>query len=209
MVSSVEYYSKCPSCGAASGNKEVCDYCGSSLIKKRVYESEGIINSLEEQYKIEDEKVPVFRGKGCNRDLFLVLFTGIFSGCFILVPTIIIIAFSNVGMLDSFLIPIMSIFYVIGIVAMIPLILSTVRRIKCKKSPELNGIVRGYSDNKLVMVNGSPAKMVRILVELPSGPKIAEISTGNSDKPYSIGKMVKIRNYKNYFYIDEEKEKFI
>lgn len=207
MVSSIEYYSKCPSCGATSGNKEVCDYCGSSLIKKRTFENKEVINSLEEQYRIEDEQIPVFKGKGCNRDMFMILFSSIFGGCFLLVPTIILIAFTSSGIMEPFIYPMLLLFMAIGVGSFIPLIRSSIKRSKCKKSPALTGIVRGYTENRIVMVNGSPVKMVRVLVNLPSGPKIAEISTGGPDKPYPVGKMVKIHNYENYFYI-EEKERF-
>ena len=36
VMESYEYYSACPQCGAANIGHEKCDYCGASLIKKRV-----------------------------------------------------------------------------------------------------------------------------------------------------------------------------
>ena len=49
VVESYEYYSACPQCGAANVGKEKCDYCGTSLIKKKI--------NTEVSYERNDEKI--------------------------------------------------------------------------------------------------------------------------------------------------------
>ncbi len=206
-LSSIEYYSTCPACGAASGNKDVCEYCGASLIKKKTFQK-STTNSLEEQFEEEDRNIPMFKGKSCNKDTFLLLFSLIFGGCFLIVPIIALSIFLSTGLMEIWVLPMMLLFMVIGACSFIPLILSTVRRSKCKNSPVLQGIVRGYADGSII-INGKPVQMVKILVNLPSGPKIALINLSDSTKPYVVGSSIGIRNYQRYFLIEDSSQSFM
>ncbi len=201
-LSSIEYYSACPSCGATSGNKGVCEYCGASLIKKKTFR-DNTANSLEEQFRIEDQFTPVFKGKSCNANPFLTIFCVIFGGCFLFVPIILLIVFISTGIMTAWIIPMLLLFMGIGAVSFVPLILSTVHRSKCKSAPVVQGIVRGYEDGSII-INGRPVQNVKILVNLPSGPKIALINLSESSRPYVVGSTIGIRNYQRYFVIEDD-----
>lgn len=205
VVESYEYYSACPQCGAANVGKEKCDYCGTSLIKKKIntevsYER----NDEEEENFRQDSDYPEVRGKICEMDSFLLLFCPLFGGIFLLVPTIILIAFSSAGIMEPWVFLMLIMFWLIGIGGISPLFVNLYKSAKCKTGDQIAGIVRGYEES-MVTVNGKPVLYVRLLVNERTDPKILVLNTGKNRKPYPLGKVIKLRGYNNNFIIEKEK----
>ncbi|MDO4188019.1 MAG: hypothetical protein Q4D29_03440 [Lachnospiraceae bacterium] len=204
-VESVEYYSACPQCGAANVGLEKCDYCGASLIKRKTNtEFRSEMSDEETENLRQDADYPEVRGKLYEPDPFLLMFCPIFGGIFLLVPTIILLAFSSVGIMESWLYLMLGLFWLIGIGGISPLIVSLYKNVKCKNGNLITGIVRGYEES-MVLVNGKPMLYVRLLVNERTDPKILILNTGKSAKVYPIGKVMKLRGYNNNFIIEKEK----
>lgn len=204
-VESIEYYSACPQCGAANVGLEKCDYCGASLIKSRVKTNNAYDKSAEEDKNFkEDMDYPEIKGKIYEKDEFLLIFCPIFGGVFVLVPTIIMIAFISTGIMEGWLFAMFALFYVIGIGALIPLFSYFIKRGKCKRGKEITGIVRGYEE-QMILVNGKPVLSVRILIDEKTDPKILVLNTGNTRRIYPLGKVITLKGYENNFVIVEKK----
>ena len=203
-MENIEYYSNCPSCGAPRGRKDVCDYCGASLIKKMSFEG-SVYDSLEEQFEDEDVNLPIINGKSCNKDSFSSMFMLIFGAAFLAFPLFIGIALVSSGQADIGNVLFLLLFCAVGIGCIIPGIKASINRSKCRKGIPLKGEIRGY-ENGTYMVNGHPVQTVKILVYPNSIPKIVKIKTSNSIRPYPVGSEVTIRNYADYYLIEEKKD---
>ena len=158
VMESYEYYSACPQCGAANIGHEKCDYCGASLIKKRVntkLSNYDEFESEDDKNLREDIDYPVINAKLFGNDSFLVIFCSLFGGGFLLIPTVLCISFVSTGIMEMWAYAMFLIFWLIGIGALIPLINHIIKKSKCNKGTEIEGIVRGY-EKSMVMVNGSP-----------------------------------------------------
>lgn len=204
---SIEYYAACPQCGAANVGKGKCDYCGASLIKSRTTTSSDFNYSRQEEEEKnlqEDMNYPEIEGKIYEIDEFLLIFCPIFGGMFILVPTIICIAFSSAGIMEIWVLAMLAMFWMIGIGAFVPLINSFVKRSKCKNGREISGVVRGY-ERTMVEVNGRPVLKIRILIDERTDPKILLLNTGGTSRKYALGKVIKLKGYDNNFIIVKEK----
>lgn len=202
VIESYEYYAACPSCGAANVGIDKCEYCGASLIKKKI-NTNTTGHGMSEQEEIlyqEDINLQEVDGKLCENDPFLLLFCPIFGGAFILVPTIIAIAFTSVGIMETWVMLMIGLFWIVGICGFAPLVLNIYGKIKCKNGEEVTGIVRGY-ENTMVTVNGAPCLAIRILIDQYVEPKILVLRTGNTKRKYQIGKSISLRKYKNKYII--------
>lgn len=204
-VESIEYYSACPQCGAANVGSEKCDYCGASLIKKKVNKSSTYDRDAEEEENFRnDANYPEIRGKIYETDSFLVFFCLFFGGMFLLVPTIVLLAFTSAGIMEPWLYLMLSVFWLIGIGGIAPLFVNIFKKTRCKNGDKISGIVRGYEDS-IVLLNGKPIQCVRILVNEMTDPKILVLNTGKNRREYPLGKVVKLRGYNNNFVIEKEK----
>jgi len=204
-MESIEYYSACPQCGAANVGNEKCDYCGASLIKiKTTHKEMPGKTDEEEAYYQEDSRYPEIKGRLLEKDEFLFFFCPLFGGIFLLVPTIILVAFSQVGILELWVVAMLSVFWLVGIGGIMPLILYFVRKAKCRNGKEITGIVRGY-EKTMIVVNGSPVLAVRVLIDQWTSPKILILNTGSSRRGYPLGKEIRLKVYKNNFMIVENR----
>ena len=207
VMESYEYYSACPQCGAANIGHEKCDYCGASLIKKRVntkLSNYDEFESEDDKNLREDIDYPVINAKLFGNDSFLVIFCSLFGGGFLLIPTVLFISFVSTGIMEMWAYAMFLIFWLIGIGALIPLINHIIKKSKCNKGTEIEGIVRGY-EKSMVMVNGSPTLRMRILIDKETEPKILVLNTGSTRRVYPIGKTIKLKGYNNNFIIVENK----
>ena len=207
VMESYEYYSACPQCGAANIGHEKCDYCGASLIKKRVntkLSNYDEFESEDDKNLREDIDYPVINAKLFGNDSFLVIFCSLFGVRFLLIPTVLCISFVSTGIMEMWAYAMFLIFWLIGIGALIPLINHIIKKSKCNKGTEIEGIVRGY-EKSMVMVNGSPTLRMRILIDKETEPKILVLNTGSTRRVYPIGKTIKLKGYNNNFIIVENK----
>ncbi|MDY5639745.1 MAG: hypothetical protein SPF36_01425 [Lachnospiraceae bacterium] len=207
VMESYEYYSACPQCGAANIGHEKCDYCGASLIKKRVntkLSNYDAFESEDDRNLREDIDYPVINAKLFGNDSFLVIFCSLFGSGFLLIPTVLCISFVSTGIMEMWAYAMFLIFWLIGIGALIPLINHIIKKSKCNKGTEIEGIVRGY-EKSMVMVNGSPTLRMRILIDKETEPKILVLNTGSTRRVYPIGKTIKLKGYNNNFIIVENK----
>ena len=207
VMESYEYYSACPQCGAANIGHEKCDYCGTSLIKKRVntkLSNYDEFESEDDKNLREDIDYPVINAKLFGNDSFLVIFCSLCGGGFLLIPTVLCISFVSTGIMEMWAYAMFLIFWLIGIGALIPLINHIIKKSKCNKGTEIEGIVRGY-EKSMVMVNGSPTLRMRILIDKETEPKILVLNTGSTRRVYPIGKTIKLKGYNKNFIIVENK----
>ena len=207
VMESYEYYSACPQCGAANIGHEKCDYCGASLIKKRVntkLSNYDAFESEDDKNLREDIDYPVINAKLFGNDSFLVIFCSLFGGGLLHIPTVLCISFVSTGIMEMWAYAMFLIFWLIGIGALIPLINHIIKKSKCNKGTEIEGIVRGY-EKSMVMVNGSPTLRMRILIDKETEPKILVLNTGSTRRVYPIGKTIKLKGYNNNFIIVENK----
>lgn len=217
IISSVEYYSSCPSCGATNNGKKKCEYCGNSLIKKTtqkstdydLYAGNGFGSDFySNQYQGIDSEFssyPIIKGKNCGVDPFMILFSLIFGGCFTFVPLIICITFIATGIMEPWVILMLSVFWIIGIGSFVPLIIKTDARAKCKKGKVVTGVVKGY-ENSLVSINNRPVQNVCVLIDEFTDPKILVVSTGVTNRPYPLETTIQLKNYKDYYLITTGKK---
>lgn len=200
-VEQIEYHTSCPACGAINNGSKFCEYCGSSMIKTKTISS--LDNNAEaDLYESEDMNLPMITGKSVNNDLFMTIFCLIFGGVFFIVPTFLCIIFATVGILEIWLIPFFSIFWIVGLGTLIPLIVKKVNKAKCKNGPSLKGVVRGYEPG-LVMVNNRPVLNVKLKVYVDGQYKLLKLSTGSPSKKYPLGKELTLRYYNKYYMIEE------
>lgn len=200
-IEKIEYYETCPNCGAANSGQETCLYCGTLLIKRRIFE-ETDSESLEERFKQEDSYLPVIHGKSGKVDTFLKIFCPIFGGVFLLVPTFLCIMFSSLGMMEAWVLGMFSIFWIVGAGSLLPLIISISNSKKCKNGTVITGMVRGY-ENGLYSINDSPVKIVLLKITQDGQDKILKLNTGKTSKSYALGAILRIRNYQNIYRIEQ------
>lgn len=210
VVESVEYFPSCPQCGASNNGKELCEYCGTSLVKRRINQSIGLAgfgmanNSLEEENMMEDSDLREISGKSGNLDPFIIMFCLIFGGCFCLVPIIIGVAFTGSGIMEPWVFLMLGLFLLIGLGSLAPLVIAIISNIKCKTGEPVSGIVRGYSKS-MVSVNGSPVLNMRLLMDENDEKYILVLRSGSTERRYKIGSTVHLKRYKNKYIIDKEK----
>jgi len=201
-VEQIEYYSSCPSCGAINNGSKFCEYCGATMVKAKSVSNYGR-EDIEEEYLQEDANLPIIRGKKASRDPFLLFFCPIFGGTFLLVPTIILIVFSSVGIMEPWLIAMLSLFWLIGICGIAPLFVNLISRAKCKNGEIVKGTVRGY-DHSMYMINNRPALNVRLRIYEDGKYKILILGTGQTSRQYALGRELTLKRHNKYYMVVEE-----
>lgn len=201
MRRSVEYYSTCPSCAAANQGGDTCLYCGTSLIKKVTsgYGNSDLMDR-ELEYEDEDANLPHVKGKACTSDSFLTVFSLVFGGMFLAIPTVIFSTFVASGIFQPIMIGFFGIFWAVGIGSFIPLIMNIKNRMKVKNGRIISGIVRGY-DRSSVSINDRPVLIMKVLIEEYPENKILLLNTGNTMRTHSLGATVRLRNVDNIYEI--------
>lgn len=97
-------------------------------------------------------------------------------------------------------------FAIIGIVSFIIAIRPIIRHLSLKKHGiEIEGTVYGYMDDN-ILLNGTPAQIVKILIDTPKGKRFILYQLGDIKKPYELNSKIKLLVYKDYFKIIDKKE---
>lgn len=172
----------CPSCGAPV-TTEVCPYCHSAT---------GLNTWMA------DMEYPVIKCKEANVGFWTIGF-----------PMIFVAAFGLTGFLGMILSPVLdlrmflffSIFEIIGIVALVIVITNIIRYLKIKnKGKEIEATVYGYMDDN-ILINNNPSQIVKLLVNTNDGPKFILYQLGDIKQPYKVNSKIKLKVYKNIFFI--------
>lgn len=172
----------CPSCGAPV-TTEVCPYCHSAT---------GLNTWMA------DMEYPVIKCKEANVGFWTIGF-----------PMIFVLAFGLTGFLGMILSSVLdlkmflffSIFEIIGIVALIVVITHIIRYLKIKnKGKEIEATVYGYMDDN-VLINNNPSQIVKLLVNTNDGPKFILYQLGDIKQPYKVNSKIKLKVYKDIFFI--------
>ena len=188
----------CRNCGAPV-TTELCPYCNSLT---------GLSTSnANMEYPVEECKEAKL---GFWNVLFPLIFAFGFGFFGLLFPIVFIISdtsSNNVPTSFSITTIIMCLpFAIIGIVAFIIAIRPIIRYISLKKHAiEIEGTVYGYMDDN-ILLNGTPAQIVKILIDTPKGKRFILYQLGDIKKPYKLNSKVKLLVYKDYFLIKENKE---
>lgn len=179
----------CQSCGAPAVS-EICPYCGTVT---------GL-NTAE-----ADMEYPVLDCKEATLSFWTVWFPMIFVVAFGMAGLSMLLI-SIVGSGDGFLLLMGMPFLLIGVVASVLVIRTLSRYVKVKtKGKNIQATVYGYMDDEL-LINNMPAKIVKLLVQTPNGPRFILYKLGNTLKPYGINDNIDIMVYQNYFMICKNKE---
>ena len=102
----------------------------------------------------------------------------------------------------------LSIFGIVGVVAFVIGIKPVIRYFKIKsKGKDIEGTVYGYINDDMLL-NGVPAQIVKILVNTNDGPKFILYQLGDIKQPYKINSKIKLRVYKNIFYIVKDNKNY-
>lgn len=70
---------------------------------------------------------------------------------------------------------------------------------------EINATVFGYMDD-VILVNGFPTQIVKLLVTTNDGPKFILYQLGDSIQPFKINSKIKLKVYKDIFLIVNKKK---
>lgn len=179
----------CPNCGATVST-EICPYCnaptGINNIVQDVQNNEAVINCKEANINYFGIVFPL---------IFAIIF-GFFGFGMPLIFAMIDIEGLRVA------IAVCTIFAMVSIVATLIVIKNLVRFLIIKiKGEEINGIVCGYMNDNL-FINNVPAQIVKVRIDTPEGPKIALYQTKDVNRPYGINQTIKLKVYKDIYYIE-------
>ena len=185
---------KCLNCGAPVIS-EICPYCNSMT---------GLdTGNATMEY-------PVIDCKEANITFWNVVFPMIFAigfGLFGFVFPIALLFDSESaseinGGIFIFCLP----FTLIGIIAFIIGIKPIIRYFAIKRhGREIEATVYGYMNDN-ILLNGSPAQIVKLLVKTNDGYKFILYQLGDIKKPYEINSKIKLKVYKNIFLIEKSKQ---
>lgn len=176
----------CKSCGAPVTD-DVCPYCG-NLTGIKPWDTEA--------------EYPIMECKECFLNFWNAVFPAIFCGMFGWAGIIMLVQMISEGevMIAMFSIPFIS----IGVAGGVIVIRSVTRHWKVRTRGEyITAKVFGYTNDD-VLINGSPAQVVKLLVETKDGPRILLYQLGNTSRPYSMNSELKLLVYENLFIIDNK-----
>jgi len=184
----------CPNCGAPV-TTEICPYCNTKT---------GL------DTKTADMEYPVIECKEATLTFWNTIFPMIFAISFGLSsPMFITLPWSSSREISGFFLaflPGFLIFFTIGAVSLYITLKNVIRYLKIKKNgKEIQGIVYGYMDDN-VLLNGSPAQIVKILIDTPKGKRFILYQLGDIKQPYKINSKIIIKVYKDIFMIPKDKE---
>ena len=181
----------CSNCGAPA-TTEICPYC---------HVSTGI------DTKNADMEYPVIDCKEANLGFFNVLF-----------PLIFTVAFGFAGYMSTALTKTLNqwtagnhfnigiIFTVISVIAFVIAAIPVTRFLLISMAgKEIEATVYGYMDDN-IFINGSPAQIVKLLVNTNDGKKFILYQLGDIKQPFKINSTIKLNVYKNLFMIKNKKQ---
>jgi len=179
----------CPSCGAPIVS-EICAYCGMATGLKTAE---------------ADIEYPILECKEANINFWNIGFPLIFAMAFGFTGiTMLLIALTAIKNATLFLVGLP--FSLIGGGALFVVLRTITRYRKLKKRGKIiQATVYGYMDDN-VLLNGSPAQIVKLLVPTSSGPRFIFYQLGDTIKRYGINDTVDILVYQNYFMICKNTE---
>lgn len=181
----------CPNCGAPI-TTEICPYCNTAT---------GIKSAKANM------EYPVIECKEANLGFFNTVFPLIFAVGFGFFGFVFPIFMREEEEFTT-VIAMCSIFALIGTVAFIIVLINVGRSIMIKlKGKDINGIVYGYMDDNLI-INGSPAQIVKIKADTQEGPRFILYQTGDTKQPYAINSSINLKVYKNIFKIEKDNKKY-
>lgn len=94
-----------------------------------------------------------------------------------------------------------SIFGIISIIALVIAVKTLIKYLIIKtKGKEIDAVVYGYMDDNFI-INGNPAKIVKLLVNTNDGQKFILYQLGEIKQLYKVNSKIKLKVYKNIFYI--------
>ena len=181
----------CSNCGAPV-TTEVCPYCGN-------------MTGLDTMYA--DMEYPVIECKEANVGFWNVVFPMIFAFAFggagILFPLIFIMADPE---MFKMAIPMFIMPLIIGIVAFVIGIKPILRFFSIKTNgKEIEATVYGYMNDN-ILLNGSPAQIVKLLVDTNDGKKFILYQLGDIKQPFKINSQIRLKVYKDIFLIENKKQ---
>ena len=186
----------CPNCGAPI-TTEICPYCDSKT-------------GLEEDISSND--IPTIECKEATADISLSLFTLIFFFAFgfagFVMPIIISQGQDGWTTLKPVEYLIFLPFAAVSIGSLIAFLLPFIRKIQVKLfGKEIEGEVHSYINDSL-RINGVPAQVLRVLIETDEGPRYIKYELGTTQQPFKVNEKIKLRVYKDMFYIKAPKKYF-
>ncbi|MDO4183295.1 MAG: hypothetical protein Q4E12_06805 [Coriobacteriia bacterium] len=199
-VETIEYYDRCPSCGAAADGDGICDYCGASLVRRRTTTETN--ESFEDMALREDRGLPVEKAKVAGMSGSMKFFLLLFGGIWFLTPTVLVVLFSLTGIMKPWLFAFFGIFWAVGLGCMVPLVVSVVRQRACRNGQQVTASLRGYEDG-IYMINERPVQVMRLRVETEAGPKLVLLNTGATNRRYAPGMELHLRTANGRYIIQE------
>lgn len=181
----------CPNCGAPI-TTEICPYC-------------NVATGLDTQNA--DMEYPVIECKEAHVGFWNVAFPMIFALSFgfggFVFPILSLMADAEMfGFVVLMCIP----FALIGIIAFIIAMKPLIRYFSIKnKGREIDATVYGYMDDN-ILLNGTPAQIVKLLVDTNDGKKFILYQLGDIKQPFKINSQIKLKVYKDIFLIENKKQ---
>ncbi len=184
---------KCPGCGAPI-TQEICPYCNGMT---------GIdTKNIAMEY-------PVVDCKEASITFWSVAFPMIFAigfGLFGFIFPIFLSDSESASEINSGLFIFCLPFALIAIIAFIIAIKPIIRYLLIKMyGKEIEATVYGYMNDNITL-NGSPAQIVKLLVNTNDGAKFILYQLGDIKKPYKINSKVQLKVYKNIFLIEKKEQ---
>ena len=179
----------CPSCGAPVVS-EICAYCG-------IATGPNSANA--------DMEYPTLECKEVTISFWTIWFPMIFAGAFG-VPGFILLMFFALFFRHYVLLLLGVPFFMLGVIMTIIILRTVLRYIKVKNNGKtIQGTVYGYIDDSF-RINDQPAKIIKLLVQTPKGPRFILYHSGSTLKKYGINDKIDLLVYKSYFMIHANKE---
>lgn len=182
---------KCSNCGAPTIS-EICPYCnGRTGIDTK--------NTTMEYPVIECKEVSITFWNTVFPMIFAISFGGMgFASILIFLISDSATSISEKVGIFLFL----SVFALVGIVAFIISIKPLIRYFTIKRQGRE---IEAYMNDNLFL-NGSPAQIVKLLVNTNDGLKFILYQLGDIKKPYEINSKIKVKVYKDIFLIVKKKQ---
>ena len=199
----------CENCGGLLDENGNCPYCGkTAAVQENVpfqESSQGI--SIEDLTNTQYQ--PVYEEVEC-REAHLNFWNTIF-------PMFFAFGFGFVGIIIPIFLKIQNEpdvpymmfipFAIIGIVATLIVIYGFHKAFAVALfGREIGGVVKGYRMDTM-MYNGMPGAVAEILVTTNSGKKLLLYQIGGPAKPFAVGSTVRVKVYKDYYKVIQEKNK--
>ncbi len=185
----------CPQCGAPI-TSEICLFCGAET---------GI------QTKDANMEYPVIDCKEATLGFWTVVFPGIFAFTFtwfgLAFPIFFVLNGDVTELTEKIILVLFGILFGgVGIGAHAVMLRPIINYIRIKMhGKRISGTVYGYTDDNVIM-NESPAQVVKILVNTRKGPRFVLYQTGQTDRLYPINSKIRLEVYKDMFLISNKED---